>query len=109
MAGLDGGGRKLAGVSGEPEEGAEYLGTADEDPGIGGCQPKGIGGIFQGGGTFGASFWVRDVGADPPHGTGPGKISTRGSKADNREKAEEMGGRGLVIPTTGGSGGGGGI
>ena len=47
--------------------------------------------------------------ADPPHGTGPGKLSTRGCKSDNREKAEEMGGRGLVIPTTGGSCGGGGI
>ena len=80
MAGLDGVRRKLAGVSGEPEEGAEYLGTADEDTGIGGCQPKGLGDIFQGGGTVGAYFRVRDVGADPPAWYGPWEAFNTGSQ-----------------------------
>ena len=35
-------GRELAGGGGKLEKGAEELGVADEDPGLGGGQPKGI-------------------------------------------------------------------
>ena len=41
--------------------------------------------FFQGDGPGGADFWVRDVGADPLHGTCLGELSTRGCKAYNRE------------------------
>ena len=32
------------------------------------CQPKGLRDIFQGGGTGSADIWVKNAGADPPHG-----------------------------------------
>ena len=81
----------------------EYIGTAGEDSGTGGYQPKGLGGIFQGSGTGGAAIWVGDVGAEPPHGTGPGNIPTWGSKEDNGDTAKETGGGGMGIPTAVGS------
>ena len=34
----------------------------------------GEGDIFQGGGSYGSSLWVGDVGDDPPHGTVPWKF-----------------------------------
>ena len=74
-----------------------------------GCQLKGPGDFFQGGGTGGADIRVRDVGADPPHGTGPGKFSTQGYPVYNRETAEEIGGGGVVILTASSIDGGGGI
>ena len=86
-----------------------YFGPADKDPGTGGCQPKGLGGVFQGGGTVGADFWFEDVVDDPPHGTGPGKLSTQGCKADNGDTDEDTGLGGLVISTTGVSNRGDGI
>ena len=82
---------------------------AGKDSGAGGCQTKGIGDVLQGCGTGGAAIWVRDMGADPPHGTGPGKFPTQGRKADNRETAKETVGGGLEIPTAGSSNGGGSI
>ena len=85
------------------------MGTAVEDPGTVGCQPKGLGDVFQGSGTCGADFRVGDVGADPLIGTGPGTLSTQGCKADNREKSEDTGGRGMGILTSGDSNGGGGL
>ena len=73
-AGLDVGRRQLVGGSGETEEGAEELVTSDKDPETGGCQPKGLGDGFQGGGTGGAAFWVGDVGADPRTGRALGRF-----------------------------------
>ena len=108
-AGLDGGGQQLAGGGRQPEEGAEEFGTADKDPETGGCQTKVLRDVFQGGGTGGADFRVGDVGADPPHGTGPGKFSTQGRALDNWKIAKETEGGGMGIPTTGGIDGGGGI
>ena len=55
-----------------------------------GAKPR-VSGIFQGGGTGSADFRIRDVGFDPPHGMGPGKLSTRGCKAENKETAKETG------------------
>ena len=81
----------------------EDLGTVGEDSGTVGCQTKGLGDVLQGSGTDSASIWVREVGADPPHGTGPGKLPSRGCKMYNRETAEETGGWGLGISTAGGS------
>ena len=69
--------------------------TAYKDPGTGGCQPKGLGGVFQGGGTVSAYFWFEDMVDDPPHGTGPGKISIEGRKADKGETAKDTGVGGL--------------
>ena len=91
---LGGDGKRLVGGSGEPEEGAEELGMADEDSGTGGGQPKDLRGVFQGGETGGADFRVRDVCAEPLHGTGPWKFSTWGCTADNGDTAKETGGGG---------------
>ena len=44
--------------------------------------------------SISGNSWVGDVGSDPLHGTSPGKISTRGCKADNWDTAEETGGGG---------------
>ena len=49
------------------------------------------------------------MGADPPHGTGPGKISKWSCKEDNRETTKETRGGGLGITNAGFSNGGGGI
>ena len=32
------------------------------------------------------------MGADPPHGTGPGELSSRGRKVDNGDTAKDTGG-----------------
>ena len=55
-------------------EDAEELGTAKKDSGMGGHQPKGLGDVFQGGSTCSAFIQVGDVGDDPLHGMGPGKL-----------------------------------
>ena len=49
------------------------------------------------------------MGSDPPHGTDPGKLSTQGRNADNKETSKETGGGGLVITTAVGSDGGSGL
>ena len=85
------------------------MGTAGEDSGTEGCQPNGLGEVLQGGGKCGDAILVRDVGADPPHGTGHMKLPIWGLKADNGKKSEETGGGGLGIPTTSVSDGGGGL
>ena len=56
---------------------------ADFYPGVGGVQHKGIWYVFQGGSSRGVAFWVGDVGADPPHGTDPGKFPAQGRVADH--------------------------
>ena len=87
----------------------EELGTAGEDSGMGGCKPKAIRYVIQGGGTGRATILVGDLVADPPHGTGPGKLPIWGRKLDNGETAKDTGGGGMVIPTAGGNGGRGSI
>ena len=72
-----------------------------------GCQPRVLGDVFQSGGKLSVYIWVRDVGADPPHGTGPGKISKWGCKEDNMETTKETRVGGLGITNTGFSNGGG--
>ena len=62
----------------------EEFGTAVEDSGTGGCQPKGLGGVLQGGGTGGAAIRFGGVGAEPLNGTVPRKLPTRSCKVDNR-------------------------
>ena len=49
------------------------------------------------------------MGANPPHGTGPGKFSTQGRAADHGETAKETEGGGMGISTTGVRNGGGGL
>ena len=85
------------------------MGTAGEYSGVGGCQPKGLGDVSQGGGTCSAAIRVGDVGADPLHGTVLGKLPTRGCMKNNGEKVDDMGGGGLGTTTAGGRDGGGGI
>ena len=75
---------------------------------MGWCQTKGIGDLFQGGSAGGSSIWIRDVGADPTHGTGPGKHLEQIHQADNGEAAKETVGWSIGVPTTGESNGGGG-
>ena len=83
------------------------MGTDGEYSGTGGSHPKGLGDVLLGGGTGSAAIHVVDVGDDPPHGMGPGNISTRVHKEDKRGTDEDMGGGGLGISTAGGSNGGG--
>ena len=80
----------------------EELDMSDNDPGTGGCHPKGLGDFFQGGGTGGAAFWVGDMGSERLHGMVPWKIPTRGCMADNREIDKETVGGGMGTPTAGG-------
>ena len=87
----------------------EDLGTSGKDSGTGGHQPKGLGDVFQGGSAGGYFIQVVDVGADPLHGTGPGKLPAQGFQADNAEADGAMGGCGLGVPTAGDSNGGGGF
>ena len=42
----------------------------------GGGKPKSVGDVLQVGGAVNTYFWVVDVGDDPPHGPGPGGVST---------------------------------
>ena len=64
---------------------------------------------IQGDGTGGAGIWVGDMGDDPLYGMEPGKLSTRGRKADNGETSKDMVGGRLGIPTADGSNGVGGL
>ena len=57
-----------------------------------GRQPKGLGGIFQVGSAGGSFIQVRDVGAELPHGTGPGKLPAQGRQADNGDASKATGG-----------------
>ena len=90
-------------------QGAEYLGTDAEDIGTGGRQPTGLGGVLQCGGAGSSSIQVVDVGAELPHGKGPGDFPAQGRQADYGEAAEAKGGWGLGVPTAGNSNGGGGV
>ena len=51
--------------------------------GEGGVEPKGVGGIFQGGGTGGTDFGFGYVVDDPPHGLVPGGCSAQGRHTDH--------------------------
>ena len=73
-------------------DGAEELGTDGKDSGRGGRQPTGLRDVLQGGGAGGSSIWVRDVGAEPPHGTGPGKFPAQVCQTDYGEAAKATGG-----------------
>ena len=57
----------------------------------------------------GAIIRVRDICAEPLHGTVPGKLPAHGCQADNEEADEATGGEGLGVPTAGYSDGGGGF
>ena len=87
--------------NGKLEKSMEDLGAADEDTGPGGGRSEVIQDVLQGGSAGSVGFWVRDVGPDPPHGTGPGEFSAQGQAADHQEAAKEAGGGGLVLPTAG--------
>ena len=76
---------------------------------MGGNQPKGLGDVVQGGSAGGYFIWVRDVNADPPHRTGPGKLPAQGFQVGNAEADGATGGCGLGVPTAGDSDGGGGF
>ena len=51
------------------------MGSADKDLGMGRIKHAGVGNLFQGGGTGGSYLWLVDVGDDPPHETGPGRVT----------------------------------
>ena len=77
------------------------MGTAGEDPGVVGRQPKGLRDVFQCGSARGYFICVRNVGVNLPHGTGPGKLSAQSLQVDNRDAAKATGGWGLEVTTTG--------
>ena len=83
------------------------MGMLGDDYGTVGCQPMGIGDVFQDGGTGGAAIRVGYVVADPLHRMVTGKLPTWGCKADNGKIAKEKVGGGLGITTTVESNGGG--
>ena len=90
-------------------EGVEDLGTTNEDSGIVGVQPKGLGDVFQGSSSGGSFIRVRYVGDAPSHGKGPGKLPAQGRQGDNRDAAEATGVWKLGVPIAGYSDGGGGF
>ena len=57
---------------GKAQEGAENVGYVADDLVTGNVKHESVRDIFQDGGSGGSSFWVRDVGDYPPHGTGSG-------------------------------------
>ena len=73
----------------------------------GGGETLGVGDVLQGRGAGSTSFWVKDVGDDPPHGKGHWVVSTQGSYMDHWEVSPEVSGQNLVVPTFGDSNAGG--
>ena len=65
----------------------------------GGGKTKGVEDIIQGCGAGSTSFWVGDVGDEPPHGTSHCGVSTHDSYMDHWEVAPVVSGRNLVVPT----------
>ena len=82
-------------------DGAEYLGTSGEDSGMVGLQLKVLRDVFQGISAGGYFICVRDVGVNPLHGTGPGKLPSQSHQVDNEETAKDMEGWGIVVTTAG--------
>ena len=80
-----------------------------KESGVGGCHPKVIWDVIQGGGTCSDDIRIEDAGDDPSHETPPWKLPTRSCKADNGEKACDIGREALGITNVGGSAGGGGL
>ena len=74
-----------------------------------GDKPKGVGDFLQGGGAGSTSFWVGDVGDDPPHGMGHWGVSAQGSYMYHWEVSLAVSGQKLVVPTFGDGDVGGGI
>ena len=57
---------------------AEELGTVFKYSGTGGLQSTDLWNILQGGGVGGSFIWFINVGDEPLHGTGPGKLLSQG-------------------------------
>ena len=74
-----------------------------------GGRPEGVPFILQGGSPGGVAFRVGDLGPDPPHGAGPGKLPAQGRATYYREAAEATGGGDMGVSPTGGSNGGSGF
>ena len=75
-------------------EGAEELGMAGEDSGMGGCHLTGLRDVIQGGGAGGYFIWVREVDSDPPTWDEPWEASRTGSPdglRGDRQSYERMG------------------
>ena len=56
-------------------EGTEDVGSADKYFGMERSKYAGVRDIFQGGGTGVSYIWSRDVGDEPLHKTGPGRVT----------------------------------
>ena len=73
----------------------------------GGGGPKGGRDVLQGGGVGGTSFGVRDVGDDPPHGTGQWGVAVKGIHVNHWDTALAVSEEKLVVPNfRGGDAGG---
>ena len=77
------------------------MGVVVENLGKGGNKPKGVWGVFKGGGAGGTYFQVRDVGNNPRHGPGTGGVSTHSIQMYHWEEAPEVIGQELVVPNFG--------
>ena len=77
------------------------MGVVVENLGKGGNEPKGVWGVFKGGGAGGTYFQVRDVGNNPRHGPGTGGVSTQSIQMYHWEEAPEVIGQGLGVSTSG--------
>ena len=66
-----------------------------------GGESKVVGDVFQGGGAGSTTFGVGDVGCDPPHGPGPGRVPTQGSSTDHWVTFPEVIGRDMGVSTSG--------
>ena len=99
----------MAGVGGEPAYYDEEIGTVVDSLVKGGGGPKGGRDVLQGGGVGGTSFGVRDVGDDPPHGTGHWGVAVKGINMNHWERALAVSGGKLIVPTFGGGNAGDGV
>ena len=77
------------------------MGTADKDTGKGGRHLKVAGDVFYYIFVGATSLQVGDVGDDPSHGLGTGRVSTQGIKTDNWDTTKAPGGWELGMPISG--------
>ena len=75
------------------------MGAVVDNLAKGGGKTKGVGDFLQGVGTGSTSFWVVDVGDDPPHGMVHWGVLSQGNHMDHWEVSPAVSGQKLVVPT----------
>ena len=74
-----------------------------------GADQKGVGKVFQGGGTGAVSVWVGYMGPHSEDGAGPVQFPKQGRTEDHWEATTETGIQELRVPASGGGNGGSGF